>query len=119
MTDGELVEAVARRVVELLREEGYVSPRGGPALLTTRQVAEKLGHSTDWVRQHRHELGVRPGTGTRPRLLFDALAVTRYVTLGPVDNDPERRTTVLRRANQPRVDLLPIDGPIVPRPGER
>ena len=38
---------VARRVVELLREEGAVS-RQGPRLLTVAAVAQEFGVSTDW-----------------------------------------------------------------------
>ena len=40
------VDAVARRVVELLREEGAVS-RQGPRLLTVAAVAQEFGLSTD------------------------------------------------------------------------
>jgi len=48
--------------------------------LTARQVADVLGVSYDLVREHRHELGVLAGQGARPRLLFHAAAVDRYVT---------------------------------------
>ena len=46
--DAGFVDAVARRVVELLREEGVVS-REGPRLLTVAAVAQEFGVSTDWV----------------------------------------------------------------------
>ena len=42
------MDAVARRVVELLREEGVVS-REGPRLLTVAAVSQEFGVSTDWV----------------------------------------------------------------------
>jgi hypothetical protein len=42
------VDAVARRVVELLREEGAVSHER-PRLLTVAAVSQEFGVSTDWV----------------------------------------------------------------------
>ena len=71
MTDAELVEAVARRVVELLREEGLAAP-ASPSLIAASEVAELFGVSAEWVRDHALELGaVRLGDGPRPRLRFD------------------------------------------------
>ena len=46
--DPSFVDAVARRVVELLREEGAVS-REGPRLLTVAAVSQEFGVSTDWL----------------------------------------------------------------------
>jgi len=57
------VDAVARRVVELLREEGAVS-RQGPRLLTVAAVAQEFGLSTDWVYANAGRLGaIRLGSG--------------------------------------------------------
>lgn len=75
MTDAALVEAVARRVVELLRDEGLAAP-AEPRLLDAAEVAERFGVSAEWVRDHADDLGaVRLGDGPRPRLRFDADAV--------------------------------------------
>lgn len=55
----DLVELIARRVVELLREApaGAVDAgAGGPVLWTTGRVAAELGFSAEWVRDHRAEL---------------------------------------------------------------
>lgn len=71
MTDAELVEAVARRVVELLRESGLDAPARS-RLIEAPEAAERLGVSAEWVRDHALELGaVRLGDGPRPRLRFD------------------------------------------------
>lgn len=75
MTDAALVEAVARRVVELLREDGLAAPPE-PRLLDAAEVAERFGVSPEWVRDHADDLGaVRLGDGPRPRLRFDPDAV--------------------------------------------
>ena len=61
------VDAIAARVVELLREE----PRVGRHVDTTA-VATMLGVSGDWVREHAAELGaVRLGDGPKGALRFD------------------------------------------------
>lgn len=71
MTDAALVEAVARRVVELLRDEGLAAPPE-PRLLDAAEVAARFGVSAEWVRDHADDLGaVRLGDGPRPRLRFD------------------------------------------------
>ena len=70
-SDAAFVDAVARRVVALLREEGLVSSEG-PRLLTVGQVAEKYGVSADWLYGKASSLGaIRLGTGPRARLRFD------------------------------------------------
>ena len=73
------VEAVALRVVALLRAEG-LAPDAGALLWSTADVARELGMSADWVREHRHDLGVLPSAGPRPRLLFDPSSVRAWAT---------------------------------------
>jgi hypothetical protein len=73
--DFSLVDAVARRVVELLREEGAVS-RGGPRLLTVAAVSEEFGVSADWLYANARRLGaIRLGSGPRARLRFDRATI--------------------------------------------
>ena len=73
--DPSLVDAVARRVVELLREEGAVS-REGPRLLTVAAVSEQFGVSTDWLYANAGRLGaIRLGSGPRARLRFDRATI--------------------------------------------
>jgi hypothetical protein len=67
------VEAVARRVVELMRAGGGVpSVR---RLVDAGTLAAEFGVTRSWVYEHRDELGaVRIGTGPKPRLRFDLQA---------------------------------------------
>jgi len=66
----ESVDAVARRVVELLAEQSAPLPAGG--LVDAATVARALGVSRATVYEHAAALGARQlGTGARPRLRFD------------------------------------------------
>ena len=70
----QLVDPVARRVVEVLHEQGLVQPRPKAiAWLDAAELAQQLGVTRTWVYQHADELGARRiGTGPRPRLRFPA-----------------------------------------------
>ncbi|MFI5009343.1 MAG: hypothetical protein ACHQDY_03610 [Solirubrobacterales bacterium] len=64
------MEAVARRVVELMRREGDASP--GRRLVDAATLAAELGVKRSWVYEHRDWLGaVQLGMGAKPRLRFD------------------------------------------------
>lgn len=63
----ELVEAIARRVVELLRED---SPAG--VLVDATELAKHLGVSRQFVYRHKHELHAqRLAAGPKSPLRFD------------------------------------------------
>jgi hypothetical protein len=67
----ELVERVARRVVELLDDRDKAS-RYPSGLVDAATLAPLLGLTRDWVYEHATELGAREiGEGSRPRLRFD------------------------------------------------
>ena len=71
----EFIDAVARRVVELLLEEELVSV-ARPRLLTVAQVAREFGVSADWLYANAEPLGaIRMGRGPRARLRFDRDAI--------------------------------------------
>ena len=73
--DPGFVDAVARRVVELLREEGAIS-REGPRLVTVAAVSQEFGVSTDWVYANAGPLGaIRLGSGPRARMRFDRATI--------------------------------------------
>lgn len=60
--DDTFVEALARRVVELIRNE--VSPPVARRMVDAAILAAELGVERSWVYAHRHELGgVQLGTG--------------------------------------------------------
>lgn len=127
----EAVEALARELAPLVAErllERMVDMGAGrvlrealpaPAPLTAREVAAHLGRSYDFVREHRHELGLLAAEGARPRLLFDPRQVDVWATSrsGAVGSpDPDRPVTTRKagRRGAPRSgtggQLLPIHG---------
>jgi hypothetical protein len=113
--DRSLVDAVARRVVELLREEGAVS-REGPRLLTVAAVAQEFGVSTDWLYANAGRLGaIRLGSGPRARLRFDratiADRIAKVASRAARDRSSQRgKRRRGARAGADGGDLLPIHG---------
>jgi hypothetical protein len=81
--DPEFVEAVARRVVELLEDgddKGALA-REGALSLTVAQVAARYGVSRSWVYAHQRELGaMRLGSGPRARLRFNSTVVANAIS---------------------------------------
>jgi hypothetical protein len=113
MSDHELdtlAEAVAVRVVELLRQEGMAPVAGRP--LTVREVGRLFDRSPDWVRDNRQRLGVLPAEGERPRLLFDPQAVERAMRATSAKAEPAKSKPYMRRRRRvaPERELLPIRG---------
>ena len=123
-----LADAIARRVVEALREEGCLTSRAfAPSLMTTSQVADFLGVAPSWVYEHAHELGaVRLGEGPKAPLRFDPEKVRATLascsasrgSKEPGSRSPEpKRPSRRRRSLGTRRDLLPIRGGSVPESG--
>jgi hypothetical protein len=112
--DPPTIEAIARRVVELLERRGL---SGGAELVDAAELARRLGIERSWVYTHAIELGaVKLGSGAKSRLRFDpqvAARALRRVGEGPAADPPARSG---ERAGQPRgerrseVPLLPING---------
>jgi hypothetical protein len=111
--DPQTIEAIARRVVELLEHRGLSA---GAELVDAAALARRLGMERSWVYTHAIELGaVKLGSGRKPRLRFDpqvAAQVLRRVGEGPAADPPARSG---ERASRPRspegqVQLLPIKG---------
>jgi hypothetical protein len=102
------VEAVARRVVELLADEHATPPTA--RLLDAVELADLLGVARSWVYDHGAELGaIRIGDGDRPRLRFDpAVAIAAWQTRDP-EPEPQPRAP-RRRAHRAATPLLPIRG---------
>jgi len=110
--DPEAVEAVARKVVELLEARGLQQRR----LVDAAELAAMFGIERSWVYTHAIELGaVKLGDGKKPRLRFDpevAARVLRKVGDGTAADPPAR---LGKRADRPgaeegRAPLLPIRG---------
>jgi hypothetical protein len=82
--DAVWVEAVALRVVQLLRTGEVVNDR---RLVDAATLAGELGVDRSWVYSHRDELGaIRLGSGSKPRLRFDVQIVR--AALARVRNEP-------------------------------
>lgn len=78
-SDPAFVDAVARRVVDLLREEGEL-PLEGPRLVTVAQVRDEFGVSADWLYANADVLGaIRLGSGPRARLRFDRTTIAERI----------------------------------------
>ena len=100
-----LVDPLAKRVVEMMKEEGVLSPSTAEKMwLSAAEVARRLRVRREWVYEHAAELGaVRIGEGPRPRLRFP-LDVTR------LERSPTRQPpTETNRVSDGRArGLLPI-----------
>lgn len=111
--DPQTVEAIARRVVELLERRGLRERE----LVDAAELARRLGIERTWVYSHAIELGaVKLGSGPKPRLRFDpeiAARVLQRVGVEPATDPPARSG---KRAGQPSArggrgaKLLPIHG---------
>ena len=73
-------EAIARRVVALLREEQLVAS-AAREMIDATEVARRFGVTADWVRRNARRIGgVRLGDGPRARWRFDAAEVSARVS---------------------------------------
>ena len=112
--DPHTIDAIARRVVELLEQRGLRRHE----LVDAAELARRFGIERSWVYTHAIELGaVKLGNGAKPRLRFDpeiAARVLRKVGGKPVADPPARSG---KRAGQPprhggsEVQLLPVRAP--------
>ena len=67
-----VIDAVARRMLELVRESGTATGVDPPDLLTVAEVADRLKMTPKWVYAHQRRLGViKLGDGPKARLRFD------------------------------------------------
>lgn len=116
--DAASVEAVARRVVELLHTESHSPPER--RLVDAATLAAELAVERSWVYAHRAELGaIQLGGGSKPRLRFDvdmARELLARSESGESHSDKApAQGRISRRASSPRMgsgaELLPIRGP--------
>lgn len=120
------MEAVARRVAELIHSEG--DSHVGRQLIDAATLAAELGVDRSWVYAHRGELGaIQLGAGAKPRLRFDLAtareALARTARDGSREDEAQRPESKPSRRRRRRSDthsrLLPIRGPAGPLDGER
>jgi hypothetical protein len=111
--DPQAIEAIARRVVEILEQRGLQQRE----LVDAAELARRLGIERSWVYAHAIELGaVKLGSGPKPRLRFDPQIAARVMRRvgGDAATDPPARSG--KRPGQPSASggsgaqLLPIRG---------
>jgi hypothetical protein len=91
------VEAVARRVVELIRTGGH--PHGDRQLVDAATLAAELGVERSWVYAHRAELGaIQLGSGSKPRLRFD-VEVAGELLARSISKESHRQKTPVPAGN--------------------
>jgi hypothetical protein len=101
--DREDIEAVAKRVVDLL-EERHTSV----GLVDAKTLAQLLGVTPEWVRDHADELGaLRLGDGPRARMKFDVAEArerikSQFGRENPGDRPRPRPTSGKLPAMRPR-----------------
>ena len=104
--DDDSVNAVAERVVELLRDRSM-----GSQLIDTAEVARRFSLSRDYVYAHADELGaVRLGSGPKARLRFDPTKVAEVLRSSSEGESRPKRAAVRPVCRGRGVTLLPIRG---------
>lgn len=83
----ESIEAIARRVVELLRTESEARP---VCLTDAATLAQELGVERDWIYAHADELGAIRLGGPHGRLRFDQEIVRQRLAAGG-ESVPKRK----------------------------
>lgn len=113
-----VVEATARRVVELLRDRDGAASASRAGLVSASAVATELGCSRSWVYEHASELSaVRLGDGPRGRLRFD-LAAVRMAAVCSASRQPEGETASAGAKTAPRAAAVRRRSPNrAPKPG--
>lgn len=111
------LEALARRVVELIRNES--NPPVDRRMVDAATLARELGVERSWIYAHRQELGgIQLGTGSEPRLRFDVETAQEMLARStskdsqapqaPVVTGGSSRRSRKRLGSSPK--LLPIRG---------
>lgn len=91
--DPESIEAIARRLAELLGVAAAQRPRR--ELISAEEVSRWWGVSRRWVYDHAERLGARRiGTGPRPRLRFDPDEVAEQLGEPAGASDEQRMPTI-------------------------
>jgi hypothetical protein len=107
MLDGDDVEAIARRVAQLLQGQA-------PDYLDAAGIAARFGVGRAWVYAHKDKLGaVRLGSGPRARLRFDvrrveALLQAERPAASPQRGGRGRRPVAVR--SSPKRPVLEYEG---------
>jgi hypothetical protein len=108
--DADDIEAVAARVVELLREHTGATGR----YVDAATLARMLGVDRDWVYSRAPQLGaVRLGDGPKARLRFDIERVRATLAGAGPGQQPQRDDPPRRRRGRPRRPAGPVGVPLI------
>lgn len=106
--DAETIDAIARRVVELLERHGLQRRE----LVDAAELARRFSIERSWVYSHAIELGaVKLGSGTKRRVRFDPQIAAKVLRKAGGKSAADPPTNSGERAGQPSasgVRLLPI-----------
>jgi hypothetical protein len=102
----QLLDPLAERVVEVMKNEGLIpAPNPPKQWLDAAEMARRLGVTREWVYEHARELGaVRIGEGPRPRLRFPPEQIKTHTTGGDRRGGAKSKRSETRR---PR-GLIPV-----------
>ena len=110
-----VIDAVARRMLELARENGQTEPDQPPDLLTVAEVADRLKMTPKWVYAHQRRLGViKLGDGPKARLRFDPRIVDtqlrpeQHPSSETTDGVSVPKRTELRKKGRRRLRSRPV-----------
>src|SRR5215211_6597101 len=105
----EVIDAIARRVVELLSQRAPARRE----LVDAAELAQRLGVERSWVYTHAIQLGaIKLGNGRRPRLRFDPQVAIERIRAAQAQSEqgPPLRPPRPRPGDGDRPRLLPIKG---------
>jgi hypothetical protein len=107
LLDDYAIEAIARRVTHLLRQDPVAAARG--RLVPAAEIAMRFGVSRAWVYENADRLGaVRLGRGTRPRLRFDPETVEKRLDTAHQGASPAPRRPPGDHGSIADADLIPL-----------
>lgn len=112
-SEAQQVEAIARRVVELLEAGRHQAGDRRGELVDAAELALRLRVDRSWIYEHSADLGaIRLGPGKRPRLRFDPLvAIEQLQVARSGDRSQHGRRRPRRSLGGEQISrLLPIKG---------
>ncbi len=107
LLDDYAIEAIARRVTQLLRHDPVAAAH--ERLVSAAEIARRFGVSRAWVYENADRLGaVRLGRGARPRLRFDPQKVEKRLDTAHQGTSPPPRRAPGDQGSIADVDLIPL-----------